>query len=75
MAVISLASILRNPKYFYRPGRFDPERFLEENSGGRRLYTHLLFGVGPASYEGTLNFQLYDFAELEVLSFSQRLMQ
>ncbi len=44
---IVIGMIHRNPRYWERPGVFDPERFLPANRAGRHPFAHIPFGGGP----------------------------
>nr|WP_218119956.1 cytochrome P450 [Actinopolyspora mzabensis] len=37
----------RNPKFWDRPDRFDPERFRSDRAAERPRYAHIPFGAGP----------------------------
>lgn len=43
----------RDPKYFPNPGKFDPDRFSEENRDKIDPDTYLPFGVGPRNCIGS----------------------
>lgn len=44
--------IMRDPKYFPDPEKFDPERWTPENKAKMRPYTQLGFGFGPRNCVG-----------------------
>ncbi|KAI4461650.1 cytochrome p450 [Holotrichia oblita] len=44
---VSILGLHRDPEYFPNPGKFDPERFSDENKSNIRSFTYLPFGEGP----------------------------
>ena len=50
--MISASGIMRNPKFYPNPDKFDPERFTPENIESRSSYVYLPFGQGPRSCIG-----------------------
>ncbi|KAJ3645265.1 hypothetical protein Zmor_022934 [Zophobas morio] len=46
-------AIHRDPEYYPEPGRFDPERFSDENKANIKPYTYLPFGTGPRNCIGS----------------------
>nr|CAD7450218.1 unnamed protein product [Timema bartmani] len=45
--VIPVYALHHDPKYYPNPGKFDPERFNEQNKASRPRYCYLPFGEGP----------------------------
>ncbi|XP_077285508.1 uncharacterized protein LOC143910785 [Arctopsyche grandis] len=50
---IPIYSLLHDPKYFPNPGKFDPERFSDENKSSIDPITYLPFGIGPRNCIGS----------------------
>ncbi|KAJ8911330.1 hypothetical protein NQ315_017026 [Exocentrus adspersus] len=50
--MIPLYTLHNDPEYFPEPGRFDPDRFSDENKRSMHPYTHLPFGDGPRNCIG-----------------------
>lgn len=46
-------SLHHDPQYYPNPGKFDPERFSEENKGNINPNTYLPFGIGPRNCIGS----------------------
>nr|XP_026327064.1 cytochrome P450 9e2-like [Hyposmocoma kahamanoa] len=50
---IPVWAIHRDPQYFPRPDKFDPERFSEENKYNIQPFTYMPFGLGPRNCIGS----------------------
>lgn len=59
LAIIPVAAIHRDPKYFPNPEKFDPERFGDENKGNIIPYSYIPFGVGPRNCMGKILYWFY----------------
>ncbi|XP_029170205.1 cytochrome P450 9e2-like [Nylanderia fulva] len=67
--MIPVYALHHDPKYFPNPGKFDPERFSEENKNNIVPYTYLPFGEGPRKCIGNR------FALMETKILIARLLQ
>ncbi|GAB0099406.1 hypothetical protein DMENIID0001_152620 [Sergentomyia squamirostris] len=70
--LISLLGLHKDPKYFENPKKFDPDRFLPENTAKRPPFTYLPFGDGPRSCIGARMGRLNSKVGLAVLLSSFR---
>ncbi|XP_026318084.1 cytochrome P450 9e2-like [Hyposmocoma kahamanoa] len=50
---INVWGIHHNPEYHPKPGKFDPERFSEENKHKIQPFTYMPFGLGPRNCIGS----------------------